>query len=347
MPILRKYFHAVLVVFAAGSAQPGEPAANSVRDLATGWEWLAATNEIQTEGAIWNDRIGDGKDRWKTGGITQSFIFPERIFSDKSWFAGRASAVELNLRAVLMTPDDTAFNGISRKDRPYAQYAAAGVYLRSIARPKTLAPGIALQEELRAGIELGWQGEPLPLFDIHNGLHGMAGTGGNAANLENVIGGEALANLEARQTWRLHMGGFDRDLELAPFVQGSLGMRETSLRVGADIFTGSALEGRTWGADPATGAVLAGASMPRRGFHWTAFAGGDLGYVGADAFLDGGFAVDGPSVKRERFVGRARAGVLLEYDNIGIGFSLNWLSREFQNQSEGQTIGAIQLNYRL
>ncbi|MHA1528006.1 MAG: lipid A-modifier LpxR family protein [Alphaproteobacteria bacterium] len=182
---------------------------------------------------------------------------------------------------------------------------------------------------------------------MQDALHDVAGTGGDAGNLTNTIDGEFLLNLEARRTWRFHIEGAGRDLEFAPFVQTSLGMRENSLRVGGDFFAGSALEGRTWGSDLATGAVMAGASVPRKGFNWTVFFGGDVGYIASDAFLDGGFAEDGPSVPRRDIVGRARAGVLLEYDNLGLGFSLNWLGREFRDQSNGQMVGAIQLKYRL
>ena len=85
MPIFHKILSAALVAFAATAPAHAETAT-------AGWNWLAATNEIQTEGLIWNDSFGDGKDRWKTGGITQSYVFPERIFSEESWLPGRASS---------------------------------------------------------------------------------------------------------------------------------------------------------------------------------------------------------------------------------------------------------------
>jgi len=344
MPVFHKCLRAALVAFAAATpAHAGEFAG----DMTAGWDWLATTDEIQTEGVFWNDRFGDGKDRWKTGGITQSYIFPEHIFSTGNWLEGRASALELNVRALLITPDDTSFAGVDSGDRPYAQYAGAGIYLRSITRPRALTPVVAMQAEDRIGVEVGWQGDPLPLFNVQSSLHSMAGTNGDAGNLSNIIGGELLVNLEARRTWRFHIDGPGRDLEFAPFVQTSLGMRENSLRAGGDFFIGSVLDGRTWGSDLSTGAVLAGASVPRRGYNWTVFFGGDLGYIASDAFLDGGFAADGPSVQRRDIVGRARVGLLLEYDNLGLGFSLNWLGQEFRGQSDGQVVGAIQLKYRL
>ncbi len=227
------------------------------------------------------------------------------------------------------------------------RHLLAGVYLRTITQPEALTPALTMQAEDRIGVEVGWQGDPLPLFDLQSSLRGMTGTGGDAGNLSNIIDGELLVNLEARRTWRLHMDGAGRDLEFAPFVQTSLGMRENSLRAGGDFFIGSTLEGRTWGSDLSTGAVMAGASAPRQGFNWTVFFGGDVGYVASDAFLDGGFAVNGPSVSRNEIVGRARSGLLLEYDKVGISFSLNWLSPEFDGQSGGQVVGAIQPKYRL
>ncbi|NIP74475.1 MAG: DUF2219 family protein, partial [Xanthomonadales bacterium] len=115
---------------------------------------------------------------------------------------------------------------------------------------------------------------------------------------------------------------------------------------GGDLFIGSALEGRVWGSDPATSAVFSQASMPRPGTNWTLFAGGDLCYVASDAFLDGGITVDGPSVDRRDFVDRARAGILVEHGRVGLGFSLNWLGREFESQPEGQLVGAVQVQIR-
>lgn len=335
---IRALVGAALIAVQAGAVQAG--------DLDEGWQRLARTNEIETQGVFWNDRYGDGKDRWKTGGISQSYIFPERVFSDETWFEGRAAALELNLRAVVMTPDDSSHGGVNPDDRPFAQYAGVGVYLRTIARPQP-AGVFDVQVEDRAGLEIGWQGDPLPFFEVQEAIHGATGTGGGNADPSDVIDGEVLANLEGRRTWRLHLAGEAPDIEIAPFVQGSAGMREVSARLGADLFIGSALEGRTWGSELATGAIMPGDAPRRDGFHWTAFAGADVGYVAWDAFLGGGFAADGRSVDREEIVGRARAGLFLEYGRVGVGFSVNWLSPEFERQPEGQLIGAIQLKYRL
>jgi len=202
---LRTAATASIVAAGCASAQAEGPTAVGGSARTAGWDWLAKTNEIQTEGVVWNDRFGDGKDRWKTGGLTQSYVFPEHIFSDQNWFEDRASALELNVRALLMTPDNTAYEGVNSNDRPYAQYAAAGIYLRSTARPDLLSPTLSVQEEARIGVEVGWQGDPLPLFELQNGVHDATWMAGDAASLANIIGSEMLVNVEGRHTWRYHL----------------------------------------------------------------------------------------------------------------------------------------------
>ncbi len=117
MPVYHKRLRAALVAFAVAAPVHAHAGAFA-GDMATGWDWLAATDEIQTEGVFWDDFFGDGKDRWKTGGITQSYVFPEHIFSNGNWLKGRASALELNVRALVMTPDDTAFAGSTATTGP-------------------------------------------------------------------------------------------------------------------------------------------------------------------------------------------------------------------------------------
>jgi len=91
--------------------------------------------------------------------------------------------------------------------------------------------------------------------------------------------------------------------------------------------------------------------MPRTDFNWAVFSGADIGYVVSDALLDGGPAYDGPDyegpgTELRHVTARVRSGALVEYDNLAVAFSFNWLSPEFRGQREGQLIGAIQLKYR-
>lgn len=305
------------------------------------YQWLSETEDILAEGIIWNDGFGDGKDRYKSGGLTQSWVFPERIFSETGWFKNRASAIEVQARALVMTPGNT--QRVRATDRPWSQYAGVGVYLRSATRPDRLTSTSSYMIEDRAGIEFGYQGDPLPLFDLQDSLHDATGMGTVVRTRANTLDPDVVANIEARRTWRIHSNIGAHDMQLAPFVHASTGLRENAIRTGGDIIVGSSLEARTFNSDPAIGALIPGGSKPRNGVHWMAWLGADVGLIGSDIFLDGGVSGSGPSVERDLFTLRARGGVMLEYDNFSVSYSVNWLSPEYKTQPEGQLIGAVQL----
>lgn len=307
-----------------------------------GFNWRSENRDVMAEGAIWNDRIGDGKDRYKTGGMTQSWVFPETLFLDQRLLPGRVSALELQGRGFIATPDNTQAGG-SATDRPFVQYVGVGAYHRSWQRPTRFSDRATGALETRAGVEIGWQGEPLPLFEIQEALHGDTQV---SLSPSNTVAGELLVNVELEGVYRHQISSRFIDLDLAPFLRTSAGMRENSLRAGIDVIFGSSLSARTWNREPAIGALLPGGSKRRAGFNWSAWLGADTGYVLSDAFLDGGFTANGPEVGREDVVFRLRAGVMLEFEPIAIVYSANWLSPEFSDQPEGQVIGAISLKYR-
>ncbi|MEM7189306.1 MAG: lipid A-modifier LpxR family protein [Pseudomonadota bacterium] len=314
---------------------------DGANDAARTFMWISETDEFQAEGIAWNDHLGDGKDRWKTAGLTQSCVFPQIMLSDQPWFENYAAAVELQVRGMLITPDDTSSVGAG--DRPYAQYLGIGGYLRLWGQPDYLGAGFTAQTEDRLGIELGYQGDPLPLFEIADAFHDAAGMATTNRTAANTLDGEFLATLEARRTWRLHGQLGPHDVNVAPFVQASAGMRENSVRAGTDIILGTSLEARTWNYDTGIGALIPGGAKYREGIHWALWVGGDVGYVASDAFLDGGFSGNGPSVDRTPFTARLRAGLIYDYEDVSFSFSMNWMSPEFDSQSEGQLVGAAQI----
>lgn len=306
-----------------------------------GFRWMSDNTEVLREGIIWNDRFGDGKDRYKTGGVTQSWLIPERRLSDERWLNNHASALELQLRGFVATPDNTQTGG-APGDRPFAQFAGIGGYLRTVERPRRVGPRMTQQLETRVGIEIGYQGEPLPFFELQEALHG-----GEDLRItpNNSIDGEVLVNLEGKRTLRMQLDFSDSDLELAPYLQVSAGMREVSFRAGGDLIYGSSLDGWTWNHDPAIGALIPGGSMSSGQSRWAVWIGADAGYVGADAILEGGFDGSGPRVEREDLTARFRSGILLGFGDMAVSYSITWLSPEFRAQTQGQVIGALSFKY--
>ena len=259
--MLLRFSIAIAALLTVKPAEAGEKA-----DVADTYTWLSKTEDVQVEGILWNDRFGDGKDRYKTGGMTQSWLLPETIFSDEPWIEGHASALELQGRGFIITPDNTT--NPAAGDRPFAQYVGVGAYLRTVERPEALTPSTTLSVEHRMGVELGLLGDPLPLFDIQDAVHETIGPGGVGRTSANTLDTEVLANLEAKRTYRFHTDLEDTEVELAPFGQLSLGMRENAARLGGDVIWGSSLKARTWNHDPAIGALIPGGPQPRPGFQW-------------------------------------------------------------------------------
>ena len=319
-----------------------QPIAAKADDAEETFRWLSTTDSVLFEGAVWNDLLGDGKDRYKSGGITQTIVIPERAVSAERLFLGYATAFEIQGRAFVATPNDTA--RVTPTDRPHAQYAGVGIYLRLTGRPDKLTSTATYFTEDRIGLELGWQGDPLPLFDIQDGIHSANG-GRTVRTPANTLDPEFLINLEARRTFRIHTDYAGLDWQAAPYVHASLGMRENALRLGNDLIVGSSLEARTWNSDLAVGTLIPGGSRPRSGFQWLAWIGGDVGFIGSDVFLDGGFSGNGPSVDKRPVTLRARAGVMLEWESFAISYSATWLSPEFRTQPQGQIIGAVQIKF--
>lgn len=318
------------------------PAAAS--DALSGWIWKAESKELNPEGVFWNDFLGDGKDRWKSGGLTQSYTFPERIFDTDPWtpwFENRASGIEGQVRGLVITPDNTSVEGHTEGDRPYAQYLGLGVHLRSDKRPRPAALGTSLGVEDRVGVEVGWVGEPLFLFDMQDRLHESLGMDETNVSDENSVSNGWLVNLEGRRTWRFHRDMGAADVQVAPYADAALGLRENSLRVGGDILVGNALAGRTWNEEPATGAMMPGARPPREGWDWAAYLGGDVGAIGSDALLGGGPFSSGPSIDEKTFVPRARSGIAVGYGPVTVHYGVAYIGPEFEGQDQGQLIGAI------
>lgn len=313
-------------------------------DAVEGWRWKAESTEINPEGIFWNDFLVDGQDRWKSGGVTQSYTLPERVFDTRPWTPwrdGRASGIEVQVRGLVVTPDNTAAPELGPEDRPYAQYLGIGGYLRSDARPRPAPLGTTMGVEDRVGVEVGWIGEPLFFFDAQDRLHDVIGMGETHSTEANSVGDGFLANIEARRTLRFHRDMGAADVALAPYVDLSLGMRQTAARAGVNGFVGGDLSARHWNMDPATGAVIPGAWQARPGLHWAVYAGADVGAVANDALLGGTAGLSGPSADPETVVARARAGLVVGWGRVAVSYGLAWMSPEFEGQDEGQLVGAV------
>jgi hypothetical protein len=131
------------------------------------------------------------------------------------------------------------------------------------------------------------------------------------------------------------------NLTLRPFVEGQWGY-ETLIRAGADLTIGRFGQGALQVRDVVTGHRVAGIRAPDGGAPGLSVVlGGDVARVGDSALLP----EDGAAVlRRDRM--RLRAGLHWQGQRSDVFYGVTWLSPEFEDQREGQLVGALQLRLR-
>ena len=69
--------------------------------------------------------------------------------------------------------------------------------------------------------------------------------------------------------------------------------------------------------------------------------GGDVAAVASSVYLPASGLVDLAKTRS-----RARAGIYWQSEKFDLFYGLTWLSREFESQPEGQTLGSVNLRIR-
>ena len=269
---------------------------------------------------ITNDLLGDGEDRWRTGGVQSSRVW------GPTWTgvapAGFGQLLELRLGAEILAPDD--LRNLLPNDRPYAGALSVGLYTH-FQRGRT---------EFAVGGDLVFVGPQTKLDEFQDAFHDAlnvtspsdavrAGQIGNAINPTAVV--------EIGQTYDL--GG--RSV-VRPFVEARAG-NETLLRAGFDVTIGELGRGELLVRDSVTGQRYRTVQADWSGFSFV---------FGADvaAVSDSEFLPDGGNVVLRDTRERIRAGVMWRSE-VGItGFyGLTYLGEEFEGQNEGQVVGSVRV----
>jgi hypothetical protein len=266
-----------------------------------------------------NDVIGDGRDRWQTGGYWAS------VFRGEPWEGSlptRPGAVmEYRVRGDIRSPED--LNSPNPNDRLYAGTWWLGAHTH-------FATG---GFDVAAGLDLAITGEQSGLRQFQGWLH-------DSLSFPRVdIGAQQVDN-----QMRLH-GTVEvaRDLRFGggavrPFVELQ-GGAETMARAGLDVTLGSLGEGGLMTRDPVTGHRVTAIADDDGG--WSAIFGADYAYVDSSIFLPD---TRGPALEDTRT--RLRAGVNYGFGDSNIFYGVTYLSEEFVGQREGQVVGAVTLDFR-
>jgi len=269
-----------------------------------------------------NDLIGDGQDRWHTGGYTLSLTYgdtPNDGLPDRPW-----QLMQYRIRAEILAPENlnlvTAF-----PDRPYAGVLGIGAFTHFGAGPLKYA----------VGGELAMVGPSTGLGQLQSSIHDLLNTG-RPKMLADQLPDHIYPTVQGEIAYE-HFSGNTETL-IRPFAEAQAGI-ETYARLGVDVAFGGGFQKNFFLRDPTTGFLSTNvrhSKEPNFGF----ILGGDIAYVADSQLLPANRGYTLRSVRP-----RLRAGMVYEGQSFNLFYGATWLGREFKAQRESQLVGSVRLGF--
>lgn len=266
-----------------------------------------------------NDALGDAHDRWRTGAYTVSRV------RGYTWSAGQPKAfgdiLEFRARGETIAPVDLA--DPTPGDRRYAAMLSFGMHSHFDWRGN----------EVSLGGDLVFIGPQTGISRFQSFIH-------NLLNLpkpqvaENEIGNAVYPTLVAELGRTIALGDNAR---IRPFVEAQAGL-ETFVRVGGDLVIGKLGQDDLMLRDPGTGQRYR-AVEGTRDTSLSFVVGGDFAQV-----FDSNLLPSGENATLSESRSRLRAGVHWQGKKASAFYGLSYLGPEFDQQPEGQVVGALNLN---
>lgn len=267
-----------------------------------------------------NDLIGDGEDRWRSGG------YHFAVLRGRDWFGARPSfddvILEYRFRAEIISPSQgTGPMG----DRPYAGAVSLGLHGHFAQRGLDISVGADL-------IILGEQSGVSRFQDAYHDLFSLPAPLGTGTQ----IGDEIILAATGEVAWPVRLTDL---VTLRPFVEAQLGAEDIA-RVGADVIIGMVGHDDLLIRDVVTGQIIrAVESDDALGF--ALIAGADWAQVDGSVYLP---SDRGVTAEEDRM--RARFGVHWQATpDISFFYGATYLSEEFVGQDGGQVVGGLKLNF--
>lgn len=268
-----------------------------------------------------NDALGDGRDRWRTGSYTVSRLRGTSWSGDLPSTPGEI--LEFRLRADTIAPAN--LTRPDPLDRRYAGALSLGLHTH-----------FAWQTaEVSLGADLVLTGPQTGIGGFQSFVHNILGLD-RPRVLDDQIGNAIYPSIVAEAGRSFDFGD---SVRVRPFVEARAGV-ETLLRVGGDVVIGQFGRSDLMLRDVTTGMRYRGVQGgPVQGF--ALILGADTARVFDSAFLPAGGAVT-MADRRDRL----RAGVNWQGKRTTVFYGVTYLSPEFDEQEEGQVLGALNLNLR-
>jgi hypothetical protein len=267
-----------------------------------------------------NDILGDGEDRWRTGGYSISNI------RGKDWSGSRPTTmgevIEYRLRTEVIAPE--SIFSPDPLDRRYAGIVTFGAHTHWQRN----------DIEMNLGVDLVIAGPQTKMSDLHEELHDLVGGPTprvDNASIDNIIMPTLI--FEAAKPFKT-----SEEVVFRPFVELQAGI-ETLARIGGDVTFGSFGNRGLRLRDQISGQRYTGIyDDSSTGLSF--MAGADVAYIADSHYLDT------PGIVKEDFRARVRVGVTHEWELGAFFYGATYLSPEFEAQSTGQVVGSINARFQ-
>lgn len=295
-----------------------------------------------------NDLIGSGKDENYTSGLRVTYfdvesdmpiIIDELAEAIPTFDINNTTSTYYSIGQNIYTPQDITVRPLQRDDRPYAAWLYGSIGLATVTKNHIdeleFTAGIVGPEAL---------GEQLQKM-VHRHMTSSDIPKGWSNQLEFEPG--IITSWRRRwPVWYSNTFG-DFRLRIEPDINVSLGNIYTYAGTGASITFGPT--GLIQDTPPRVRPAMPGTGFfdtPDNKLSWYLFGGLDGRAMARNIFLDGNTFRDSHDVDKKYFVGDANAGFALTYDDYRLAYTLNYRTREFDDQDDASVFGSITLSTR-
>jgi hypothetical protein len=295
--------------------------------LAIGILLAVLTSSAQAENRVtlgWgrlftNDAIGDTDDRWRTGAYTVSRVRGYSWNGDLPTHIG--DILEFRARAETIAPVSLA--NPAADDRRYAALLSFGLHSQFAWKGN----------EVSLGADLVFAGPQTGIDAFQSFIHGILNMPKPQVS-ENQIGNAVYPTFVVEMGRSIALGD---NATLRPFVEAQAGL-ETFVRLGGDLVIGKLGQDDLMLRDPGTGQRYR-AVEGERNQNLSFVIGGDVAQM-----FDSKLLPSGETATLSDSRSRLRAGVHWQGKKASAFYGVSYLGPEYEQQSQGQFVGALNLN---
>lgn len=310
-----------------------------------------------------NDKFA-GTDKFYTNGFKLAYqrndvglvsTFVSDTISLIPFLAARPLAWGLVLGQDLYTPEKTELTALIPDDRPYGAWLYAGVSLTRGNRPRDGEPQPSFLFQDRIELLFGAIGEAAQGEEVQNNWHKFINVS-LSEGWRNQLKSEPAAQLYLQRKWLLKVwpaAGWGPGADFLPHFGGAFGTVFTHLSIGGTFRFGWNLGDRFGPTQRIASAGMDELQEPDGQVRLYVFGRIEGRLVLHNALIDGGLfrsqprrlsvngVVERHHIDRVPFVADFEVGVVFEWQWLAIGFTSVTRTREFEQQVENFTFGAV------